>query len=63
MVERNSSPVILLSSCTSTFAAKIVRTMFDEVTSKRLIGFLCIIGAGVEDTSNRSDRGGKNSRV
>ena len=42
------------------FAAKIVKTIFDEVESKRLIGSLATMGAGVEDASNRSDCGEKN---
>jgi hypothetical protein len=63
MVERSSSPVIFLSNRTSTFAAKIVKTMFDEVASKRLIGSSGTIGASVEDVSNGSDCGEKNPLV
>ena len=47
MVERCSSAVIFLSSRTSTFAAKIVKTTFDEFVSKRLTDSLGATGTGV----------------
>ena len=59
-VERSSSLVIFLSSCTSTFAAKIVKKMLDEVAPKRLI---LSFGAGAGDSSNLSDCDEKNPLV
>jgi len=47
LVERSSSAVIFLLSRTSTFAAKIVNSTFDECASKRLIDSLGTTGAGV----------------
>ena len=47
MVERSSSAVIFLSSRTSTFAAKMVKTTFDEFSSKRLVDSLGATGTGV----------------
>ena len=47
MVERSNSAVIFLSSRTSTFAANIVKTTFDEFASKRLVGSLGATGTGV----------------
>ena len=65
MVARTSSPAIFSSTCTSTFAVKIVKTMFDEIASKRWINSLCTTGAcvgvpcGVGDASNPSESGEK----
>jgi hypothetical protein len=47
LVERSSSAVIFLSSRTSTFAAKIAKTTFDEFASKRLADSLGATGTGV----------------
>jgi hypothetical protein len=65
LVERSSSSVIFLSSRTSTFAVKIVKTMFDECASKRLVDSLGTIDgvtSGVR-ASNPSDCGEKNPLV
>jgi hypothetical protein len=66
LVERNSSAVIFSSSRTLTFAAKIVKTAFDEFASKRLGDSLGATGTGVgvlcavEDAPYPSESGEKN---
>ena len=65
MVERSSSSVIFLSTRTSTFAVKIVKTMFDECAFKRLVdssGFVDDVTSGVH-ASGPSDCGEKNTLV
>jgi hypothetical protein len=69
LVERSSSSVIFLSSRTSTFAVKIVKTMFDECVSKRLVDSLGAtvagvgVSCGIEDALNSLDCGEKNPLV
>ncbi len=66
MVERSSPTVIFLSSRTSTFAAKIVKSTFDEFASKRLVDSLdasgTVVGVlrGVEDAPNPAKSDEKN---
>ena len=66
MVARTSSPTIFLSTRTSTFAAKIVKTTFEELASKMWMDSLGTTGAcadvprGVGDASNPSESGEKN---
>src|SRR6266849_562157 len=51
-VERNSSAVIFLLSRTSTFAVKIVKTIFDKFVSIKLVDFLGSTGVCVKDAPN-----------